>query len=94
MAHARHLYRGRRGILARQLGHAQITTTERLEEFLRYWRPGEHALAVERHWPAPRGARAAACTEEAVEELLATLVRLVPLYRYGAWSQASDFLFR
>ena len=69
-------------------------TTERLEEFLRYWRPGEHALAVERHWPAPRNARAAACTEEAVEELLATLVRLVPLYRYGAWSQESDFLFR
>lgn len=69
-------------------------TTDRLEEFLRYWKPGEHALAVESVWPAPRGpAREALASEEAAAGLVASLARLVPVYRYAAWSQESDFLF-
>jgi hypothetical protein len=71
-------------------------TRERLEEYLSYYVPGEHALAVERRWPAPEGsgpARAALFAPEAPGMLLAELERLLPLYRYAAWSETSDFLF-
>jgi len=68
-------------------------TPEQLEEFLRYYTPGEHALAVEASWPAPAASRAAACTPEAAEELGAALQRLLPLYRHAAWSRESDHLF-
>ena len=68
-------------------------TADRLEEFLGYYTPGEHALAVEHSWPAPPGARDAACTPEAVTECMDTLLRLLPLYRYTAWSKESDYLF-
>jgi hypothetical protein len=66
---------------------------ERLEEFLRYYKPGEHGLAVERRWPAPAGARGAALAPETPERLVLELLRLVPLHRYAAWSEESDFLF-
>lgn len=56
---------------------------EQLEEFLGYYKPGEHSLSVElRHWPAPDPVA-----------LVEVLARLVPLYRYTAWSKESDFLF-
>ncbi|HKX45805.1 MAG TPA: hypothetical protein VJP77_03830, partial [Planctomycetota bacterium] len=40
---------------------------EQLDEFLRYYTPGEHAFAVERRFPAPPGARDAACSPEAAD---------------------------
>jgi len=68
-------------------------SAERIEEFLRYYRPGEHALVVERRFPAPPGARAAALQPLVPEALVAELARLAPLYRFTAWSAESDFLF-
>lgn len=68
-------------------------TSDRLREFLAYYTPGNHALAVERRLPAPPGARAAALDESVPLQLAGELERLVPLYRYSAWSQESDFLF-
>jgi hypothetical protein len=66
---------------------------DRLGEFLRFWKPGEHALAVERRWPAPPGAREHAFSPEVPGMLVDALVRLAPLYRFTAWSAESDFLF-
>lgn len=66
---------------------------DRMREFLKYYQPGEHALAVERRFPAPPGAREAALGEAVPAHLLEELGRLVPLYRYTAWSRESDFLF-
>ncbi len=66
---------------------------EALEEFLGYWIPGEHRLAVERRWPAPPGAREALLQPDVPAALVGEARRLAPLYRYAAWSQASDFLF-
>lgn len=67
---------------------------EQLEEFLKYYRPGDHQLAVEKRYPAPEGARGGALEAGCAEELLGELLRLVPLYRFLAWSEESDFLFR
>ena len=64
-----------------------------LDEYLKYYEPGEHRMVFERRYPAPASARDAACTPEAAGELLAQAERLVPLYRYVAWSKESDFLF-
>ncbi|QDU66285.1 hypothetical protein [Engelhardtia mirabilis] len=66
---------------------------EKLKEYLSYYTPGEHSLAVERRFPAPAGARDHAFSADAPELLLAELERLVPLYRFATWSQESDFLF-
>jgi hypothetical protein len=65
-----------------------------LEEFLSYYTPGEHALQVERRWPLPPAARAAAFEPGVPEEMLREALRLLPLYRYAAWSEESDFLFQ
>lgn len=67
---------------------------ERLEEFLKYYKPAEHALVVERRWPAPPGARAALCGPDVPRQLVDEMKRLVPLYRFTAWSEESSFLFR
>jgi hypothetical protein len=66
---------------------------EQLEEFLKYYKPAEHLLAVERRWPAPLGSRAALFGPDVPGELVAQMLRLVPLYRYTAWSQESAYLF-
>ncbi len=68
---------------------------EAVEEFLRFYTPGEHQLVVDRRWPVPAqaGAREAALGEEVPGILSDELVRLLPLYRYAVWSQESDFLF-
>jgi hypothetical protein len=68
-------------------------TVSQLEDYLATWTPGEHGLAVERRWPAPPGARGAVLEPGAPDALVAEMVGLVPLYRYTAWSQDSDFLF-
>ncbi len=65
---------------------------DRIEDFLGFWKPGEHALSVEKRWPAPPGARQHAFAPEVPETLVQELVRLVPLYRFTAWSSESDFL--
>jgi hypothetical protein len=65
----------------------------KLEEFLRYYKPGEHALRVERRYPAPPGKRGAVLAPEAPAHLVAELARLGPLFRFTAWSAESDFLF-
>jgi hypothetical protein len=65
---------------------------EELEEFLKYYTPGDHQLALERRWPAPRGARGGALEPGCAEELARECLRLLPLYRYAAWSSESDFL--
>lgn len=69
--------------------------SERLEEFLRFYTPGEHALAVERRFEVPGdpGGRRATLGGLAPELLLDEAARLLPLYRYLAWSPESDFLF-
>jgi hypothetical protein len=69
---------------------------EWLDEYLKHYVPGEHMLAIERRWPLPKAAgpaRAAALDAETPARLLAELARLVPAYRYAAWSAESDFLF-
>lgn len=68
---------------------------EQLEEFFRFYKPGEHALLLERRWPGPRSspARQALFGSEVPAHLVAELAKLLPVYRYAAWSQESDFLF-
>jgi len=66
---------------------------ERLEEFLKYYKPAEHALVVDRRWPAPPGGRAPLLAPDVPRQMVAEMMRLVPLYRFMAWSQESDFLF-
>ncbi len=68
-------------------------TAERLEEFLSYYKPGEHALTVESRMPAPPAARSGALGADVPDGMLAELVRLLPLYRFTVWSKESDFLF-
>jgi len=69
-------------------------TREKLQEFLRFYKPGEHALAVERRLSAPPGARGECLAPEFPARVVDELLRLVPLYRFGAWSEESDWLFR
>ncbi len=66
---------------------------EALEEFLSYYQPGDHRLVVERRWPAPQGNRGAALGPEVPGLLCDELLRLLPLYRFTAWSEHADFLF-
>ena len=68
-------------------------TIDRLNEFFRYYKPGELGLALERRWPAPFGARTASCAPDVPLLLVQELRRLAAPYRYAAWSQESDFLF-
>lgn len=72
--------------------HCGTLTPERLEEFLKYYTPGDHQLAVERRYPAPEGARGGVFEPGCADELQRELLRLVPLFRFTAWSQESDFL--
>jgi len=68
----------------------------RLEEFFKYYEAGTHALTLERRWPAPKSqpaAREAVLSPQAPQMLLEELERLVPFYRFAAWSKESDFLF-
>jgi CRISPR/Cas system CSM-associated protein Csm2 small subunit len=66
---------------------------EKLEEFLKYYKPGEHALLVECRFAAPPGARGEALAPEMPARIVDELARLVPLYRFAVWSKESDFLF-
>jgi hypothetical protein len=66
---------------------------DRLEEFLKYYEPGTHALSVELRVPAPPGARGPVFEPDVPERLIAEALRLLPLYRFTAWSAESDFLF-
>jgi hypothetical protein len=68
-------------------------TREKLDEFLKYYKPAEHALTVTRRWPAPPNQRAALFDPAVPRTLVDEMLRLIPLYRYTAWSQESDFLF-
>lgn len=70
-------------------------TAERLEEFLRFYVPGEHQLVVDRRWPvgATPPAREAVMGEDVPLLLADELLRLAPLYRFLAWSEESDHLF-
>lgn len=67
---------------------------EKLEQFLGFYKPGEHALSVEMRIPAPPPGRAGALEADVPERLVQELLRLVPLHRWMAWSQESDHLFR
>jgi hypothetical protein len=67
-------------------------TPEKLEEFLKYYTPGDHQLAVEKRWPASDGARGGALEPGCGEELVRELLRLVPLFRFTVWSEESDHL--
>jgi len=66
---------------------------DRIAEYLRYWKPGEMGLAVERRWPAAPAARGPLLSAEVPLFLVEELRRLAPLYRFTAWSAESDFLF-
>lgn len=68
-------------------------TLERLEEYLKYYEPGEHLLAVQQRWPAPSAAREALLAPEVPGFLVEELIRLGPVYRHAIWSDESDFLF-
>lgn len=65
----------------------------RLEEYLKYFVPGEHRMAIERRFPAPAGARGGVLAPEAPAMLVAEAAKLLPLYRFTAWSRESDYLF-
>ena len=69
--------------------------SERLEEFLRFWTPGEHHLAVERRWSVPvdPAERDRVLAEPWEARILDELARLVPVYRFATWSAESDHLF-
>lgn len=67
-------------------------TPDSLEEYLGYYTPGEHRLAIERRWPVPPGT-GGALGDGVAEELEGAALSLAPLYRYMAWSKESDFLF-
>jgi hypothetical protein len=69
-----------------------VLEPEQLEEFLRYYTPGDHQLAVEKRYPAPEGARGGALDRGCGEELVRECLRLVPLFRFTAWSRESDHL--
>ncbi|MEZ6016260.1 MAG: hypothetical protein R3F49_14165 [Planctomycetota bacterium] len=66
---------------------------EALDEYLKYYTPGEHLLSIEQRWPAPAGARHAALGDTVPGSLVDELTRLLPAYRWIAWSEASDYLF-
>lgn len=68
-------------------------TRERIEEFLKYYKPGEHSLALEDRLAAPPGARGEALSSEMPARIVERLVQLLPMYRFAAWSEESDFLF-
>jgi hypothetical protein len=69
-------------------------TREKLEEFLRFYKPGEHALVVERRFAAAQGARGECLAADFPERVVTELLRLVELYRFSAWSEESNWLFR
>lgn len=66
---------------------------EKLEEFFKYYEPGEHLLSVQRRWPATEAVREALLTPEVPPVLVEELQRLVPVFRYAMWSKEADFLF-
>ena len=68
---------------------------ERLDEFLRFWKPGEHQLAIERRYPVPveLEARRGVLERDWAGVLSEELLRLVPAFRFAAWSEESDHLF-
>jgi len=66
---------------------------DRIEEYLRYYKPGDHSLTVECRFPAPAGARGAVLSADVPEGMVEELARLVPLYRFMVWSAESDHLF-
>ena len=43
-------------------------TPEQVEEYLRFYTPGEHALAIERRWPVPTDPGAVAAREATFSE--------------------------
>lgn len=66
---------------------------EQLEEFLRFYEPGEHLLAVQQRLPVPEPMREALLTPELPTRLLHELSRLVPLRHHACWAPECDFLF-
>ncbi|MGB0330662.1 MAG: hypothetical protein ACPGPE_02455 [Planctomycetota bacterium] len=66
---------------------------EQLEEFFRFYEPGQHLLAVQQRMPVPESMRDALLTPELPAQLVDELVRLVPLRHLACWSPESDFLF-
>ncbi|WP_145195120.1 hypothetical protein [Planctomycetes bacterium Poly30] len=66
---------------------------EKLEEFFKYYEPGEHLLSVQRRWPATEAVRSALLTPEVPPVLVEELQRLLPVFRYAMWSKEADFLF-
>jgi len=68
-------------------------TKGELGEFLGRWIPGEHQLQLQSRLPAPSGARGGALAPDLPEHLLASLDTLLPIYRFTAWSEESNFLF-
>ena len=66
---------------------------EQLEEFLRYYEPGEHLLAVQQRTPVTEATREALLTPGLPAHLVAELARLLPISRYACWSPESDHLF-
>ena len=66
---------------------------EQLEEYLRFYEPGEHLFAVQRRWPATEAVREALLTPEVPALLVDEMERLVDVARFAMWSDESDFLF-
>lgn len=66
---------------------------DRIAEYLRYWKPGEMGMGVERRWPARPGQRGAVLGADVPKLLVEELRRLAPLYRFTAWSGESNYLF-
>lgn len=69
-------------------------TRERVEEFLKYYKPGEHSLVIEERFPATPGTRGEALSTAMPERIVERMLELAPMYRFAAWSEESDFLFR
>lgn len=67
--------------------------TDRIAEYLKYYKPGDHSLTVERRFEVSGGTSAMLFAAEFPAQLVDELVRLVPLYRFAVWSKESDHLF-
>lgn len=68
-------------------------TREQLDEYLKFYVPAEHACVIEQRIPAIKGARAAVTDAGTPDRIVEALSALLPLYRWMAWSEESDFLF-
>ena len=66
---------------------------EQLEEFFRFYEPGEHLLAVQQRMPVPESMRDTILTPDLPSHLVGELARLTALRHFVCWAPENDLLF-